>query len=131
MAQWYFQPSVVDQVKGVPIKFCSFNIIIPSLNKPKNTYCIYKKCGFYSHCLHTTSRNVAVQSFSITETFHSNLCDIKHKILLGDMIKVTVYPNLQCKKGLFCVCGRACVHACMESRQTVLPTSDIKMQKDY
>jgi hypothetical protein len=23
------------------------------------------------------------------------------------------------------------MHACMESRQTVLPTSDIKMQKDY
>jgi hypothetical protein len=88
---------MAQQVKGVLIEFCCLNKIIPRLEKPE-TYRLFIADPLY---LHTTARNVAVQSYTVTKIFNWNLYDIKYTSLYwGDIVIATVYPNPRYNEGL-------------------------------
>jgi hypothetical protein len=54
-----------EHLKGVLIKCCCLNIIIPRLEKPEIYSQFITGYGLYSLDLVTTARNVAIQSYTL------------------------------------------------------------------
>jgi hypothetical protein len=66
-----------------------FEQITPKFRETGNIQLLIVDYGLYHLYLHTTARNVAIESYNVIDMFN----DIKHVIVLGDMIKAAVYLN--------------------------------------
>jgi hypothetical protein len=65
--------TVVKQANGVLIKCCCLNKIIPRLEKAE-IYSVF----IVDYGPVPTARNVAIQSYTVTNTFQRNFYGIKH-----------------------------------------------------
>jgi hypothetical protein len=77
----------------VLIEFSCFYRIVTRSSENPETYIFIMDSGFYPFYPHIASRNVTIQYYNVTRTFHRNLCTVKHVITLGDVITTVAYPN--------------------------------------
>jgi hypothetical protein len=68
------------------VHFCCLNKTIPNLGKSE-TYSLFTVDYGLHHLYLYTTRSVEIQSYIVTKTFHRNMYDIKHVIMLEDMLK--------------------------------------------
>jgi hypothetical protein len=85
----------VEQVKGLACELyyssclnqmgCSLNFAVwtnnPKFRETRNIHLFTVDYGLYPLYPHTTARNVAMQSYNVTKTFHGNLYNVKHMYL--------------------------------------------------